>query len=289
MTEFQPISSLRYFFWTLFLFTYTDFKTIIFPVTVFACTAAPYQSFGRLFYAIFWTWLNLLQVDVSNQYKSIAEDAKNRPWRPLPDGRISQKSAALMRWILAPLCMLSGLPFGSGVVLCSITLTVILIAHDEIGFATNWVGKNLINAIGYASFEFGATKIMNITPRLDHIALQSLVCSALLIFTTIHTQDFSDIEGDRANGRVTLPIYAPKVSRIYTFLALGVWSVGLGRVWDLGPSSQILLCGLGLVIGWRFYSFRTASDDTKTYIAYNVWLLLIHLLPSHARWGVFKF
>ncbi|KAJ7689241.1 UbiA prenyltransferase family [Mycena olivaceomarginata] len=284
----QILSSLKDFSWTLFLFTYTDFKTIVFPVTVFACAAAPVQSLGRLFYAIFWTWLNLLEVDVSNQYKSTMEDSKNRPWRPLPAGRISQDSATILRWALVVLCVLSSLPFGSGVVMCSLTLTTALVAHDEYGWAKTWVTKNLINSIGYASFEFGATTIMNIAPPLDHIGLQSIVCSALLIFTTIHAQDFSDVEGDVANGRVTLPIYAPKFSRVYTFLALGLWSTGLGHVWGLGPSSQLLLVVLGVAVGWRFYRYRTTAEDAKTFIAYNIWLLLVHILPSHARWGTFR-
>ncbi|KAJ6580407.1 UbiA prenyltransferase family [Mycena vulgaris] len=288
MLQPESISSLGYFAWTLFLFTRTDFKTIVFPVTLFACAAAPIQSAGRLLYAMFWVWLNLLEVDVSNQYKSVAEDLINRPWRPLPGGRISQESATRLRWALVPLCALASLPFGSDLVGCSLALTGALIVHDELGWAGDWVGKNVLNTVGYASFEFGATKIMNAAPRLDHIALQALTCSALIVLTTIHAQDFSDIEGDMAAGRVTLPIYAPKGSRIFTALALGVWSVGLGHIWDIGPSSQLFLVVIGGTVGWRFFQFRTVADDGKTYVAYNAWLLLVHILPLHARWGVLR-
>ncbi|KAJ7485699.1 UbiA prenyltransferase family [Mycena latifolia] len=279
----------RRFFWTLVLFTYSDFKTIVLPVTVFACAAAPVQSAGRFMYGVFWIWLHLLQVDVSNQYRSIAEDAINRPWRPLPGGRMSQKSAALMRWLLVPICIFSSLPFGRGVGLSSISLTLLLVAHDEIGFAGHWISKNLINSIGYLSFEFGATNIMNVNPQLDRIALQALTCSGLLILTTIHAQDFSDVHGDMVLGRLTLPIYAPSTSRVFTLIALGIWSVGLGWLWNLGPRSQFFLCGLGGVVGWRFFRLRTPSDDASTFIAYNFWLLLAHALPVQARWGVLKF
>ncbi|KAJ6544432.1 hypothetical protein B0H19DRAFT_1212571 [Mycena capillaripes] len=279
----------RDFLWTLLLFTYSDFKTIVFPVTVFACAAAPAQSVGRFVYGVFWTWLHLLQVDVSNQYRSIAEDAINRPWRPLPSGKICQKSATVMRWMLVPICIFSSIPFGGGVGLSSIGLTVLLIAHDEIGFAGHWSSKNLINAIGYLSFEFGATNIMNINPQLDHIAQKSLICSGLLILTTIHAQDFSDIHGDEALDRVTLPIYAPSTSRVFTLIALGLWSVGLGWLWNIGPCSQVLLCGLGGVVGWRFFRLRTPNDDGNTFIVYNFWLLFAHVLPIQARWGFLKF
>ncbi|KAJ7825772.1 UbiA prenyltransferase family [Mycena olivaceomarginata] len=285
----MELSTLQRFTWTLVLFTFTDFKTIVIPVTVFACAAAPVRSPARFIYGISWTWLHLLQVDVSNQYRSITEDEINRPWRPLPSGRISQQSSTIMRWLLVPICVATSIPFGGGVSLASLSLTALLIAHDELGFSGHWVTKNVINSLGYLSFEFGATTIMSTNPDLDRIAVLSLTCSSLLVLTTIHAQDFSDIEGDRAHGRVTLPIYAPKLSRTYTFLALGTWSVGLGYIWDLGPSSQMFLVLLGVTIGWRFYWCRTAADDGKTFIAYNLWLLLSHILPSHARWGVFRF
>ncbi|KAJ6521543.1 UbiA prenyltransferase family [Mycena vulgaris] len=277
MSQPKLISSFGYFAWTLFLFTYTDFKTIVFPVTLFACAAAPIQSAGRLLYAMAWVWLNLLEADVSNQYKSMAEDLKNHAWRPLPGGRISQESATLLHWVLVPLCVLASLPFGRDVVCCSLTLTGALIAYNEYGWARNWMAKNLVNTIGYASFEFGATKIMNGKLRLDHIALRSLTCSALVVLTTIHAQDFSDIEGDMAAGRVTLPIYAPKGARITPPSRL---ASGLG--------TKLLLVVLGGTVGWRFYKFRTVAKDQKTYVAYNIWLLLVHVLSLHARWGVFR-
>ncbi|KAJ6599962.1 UbiA prenyltransferase family [Mycena vulgaris] len=276
------------FLWTLVLFTYTDFKTIVLPVTVFACAAAPAQSPGRFMYGVFWTWIHLLQVDVSNQYRSIAEDAINRPWRPLPGGRMTQKSAAVMRWVLVPICICSSIPFGGGVGLSSIGLTVLLIAHDEIGFAGHWAWKNLINSIGYLSFEFGATNIMS-TYMSFFSQRCSILPSGLLILTTIHAQDFSDIHGDMALGRVTLPIYAPSISRFVTFLALAVWSAGLGWLWNLGPGSLFFLCGLGGIVGARFLRLRTPNDDANTFIVYNVWLLFAHVLPIQARWGLLRF
>ncbi|KAF7359991.1 Digeranylgeranylglyceryl phosphate synthase [Mycena venus] len=280
------LSNLRHFCWTLVLFTYRDHKTIVFPVvsafsihskfylmslqTVFACAAAPVESPTRLLYGIFWTWLHLLQACVSNQYQNITEDTINRPWRPLPSGRISQKSAAVMRWLLVPICAAASVAFGQGALIPSLSLTALLIAHNEFGFASHWLTKNTLNSLGYLCFEFGATTIMNSGSQLDIIALQSLLCSCLVILTTIHAQDFSDIDGDVALGRVTLPIYAPSTSRVFTFIALVVWSDILGLLWSIGPRSHLALCGLGGVVGWRFFQFRTRKDDANTYLAYNV-------------------
>lgn len=100
--------------------------------------------------------------------------------------------------------------------------------------------------------------------------MKSLICSVLLVLTTIHTQDFSDTEGDSALGRLTFPIYAPNISRVYTLLALITWSFTLGWLWNLGLYSQLALSALGLLVGWRFYRFRSAYDDKNTFICYTV-------------------
>ncbi|KAJ7607407.1 UbiA prenyltransferase family [Roridomyces roridus] len=286
MAEFK---SLRHFLWTLFLFTYTDFKTIVFPVTMFASIAAPVHVNGRLFYGILWTWVHLLQVDVSNQYKSIAEDLANRPWRPLPSGRISQRSATILRFLLVPTCVLASAPFGREVILSSLSLTALLVFHDEFGASRHWAGKNFINCLGYLSFQVGATQIMNTHSRLDYVAVQALVFNSLIILTTIHAQDFSDVPGDQALGRVTVPIYAPNTSRIFTLVALVVWSIFLGRLWNLGPIYHSLLCVLGMAVGWRFFRFRTPTEDAKSFIAYNAWLLFTNILPAQIRWGLLSF
>ncbi|KAF9459674.1 UbiA prenyltransferase family [Collybia nuda] len=280
---------IKRFFWTLFLFTFTDFKTIVFPVTFFACVAAPVGSAKGFIYAVFWTWLHLLQVNVSNQYKSLAEDALNHPWRPIPSGRISQNNATYLRWLLVPLCTFTSIPYGWRVICATFILTTALIVYDEYGLSGHWIGKNVINAIGYASFELGATTIMGDRSQLDEIALKSLLCSVSLVLTTIHAQDFSDAEGDSALGRSTFPIYAPNISRIYTLLALIIWSYVLGQLWNLGIYSRFSLGTLGLLVGWRFYRLRSAWDDKNTFICYNLWLLFVHLLPAHHRWAIFRY
>ncbi|KIM78588.1 hypothetical protein PILCRDRAFT_11056 [Piloderma croceum F 1598] len=77
---------LSYHLKTLFLFTKSDVKTTVIPVSVFAAAATPLVSFDCLPHVIFWVWLHLLQFDVSNQYLDPTEDALNKPDRPIPSG-----------------------------------------------------------------------------------------------------------------------------------------------------------------------------------------------------------
>ena len=98
--------------------------------------------------------------NVSNQAKGRAEDAVNKPWRPLPSGRITEYQAALFRWISVALCVACSAMYGSDVVLATSGLLLTTILYDEGGLAGHYIGKNLCNIGGYTTFEIGATKIM---------------------------------------------------------------------------------------------------------------------------------
>ena len=106
--------------------------------------------------------------------------------------------------------------------------------------------------------------------NLDHASFWAICLSGALIFTTIQAQDFADVEGDAALGRVTFPIYAPKVSRAFTLFALTAWSCGLCLFWNIGPLCSAAFIALGALVGGRYYSLRSANDDERSYLFYNV-------------------
>ncbi len=100
-----------YHLYTAFLFSRSDFKTILFPVvciklntcsrpkaesvlqSAFACAVAPVHSI--LLLGMLWIgWTHQLMCNVSNQARSCDEDAINKPWRPLSSGRITERHAA---------------------------------------------------------------------------------------------------------------------------------------------------------------------------------------------------
>ena len=151
---------------------------------------------------------------------------------------------------------------------------------------------------------------------------QTAVCiSGALIFTTIQAQDFADVEGDAALGRKTFPIIAPRASRVASLLAMCAWSLGLALFWDVGPLVGGAFVALGSFVGARFFFLRTAEEDERSYVLYNVsrplpppapgtslrltstnirilhlcattrvsqiWLTLVHVMPNHARTGLF--
>ncbi|KAG1738120.1 uncharacterized protein EDB91DRAFT_1237797 [Suillus paluster] len=233
---------------TAWLFTRTDFKTIIFPVMLFATVVSPRHDPLALSCSLCWLWFHLFQFNVSNQSHGVHEDAVNKPWRPLPSGRISIKDAP------------------------SVMFTVLMVAHDDFHLCDHPIFKNFCNNGFYMTLELGASLVMCRT------TIQALYCSALVILLTIHAQDFADVVGDRKSGRRTLPIVAPEGSRIYMLCLLPLLSFALASLWSLGPLCSIFFVCMGSWVALRYFLFRDKLRDEASYRLYNVRIICSYYL-----------
>ncbi|KAJ7852369.1 UbiA prenyltransferase family [Mycena olivaceomarginata] len=252
-----------HFLYTLFLFTKSDIKTALIPITFLAAASAPLAGLSRLPHVIFWIWLHLLQFDVSNQTLDPEEDSLNKQDRPLPSRRISLPQAIILRWLLVPACALLSICYSVETLYSSLALVFFTIIYDEMGaHGGHWLLRNTVNAAGFASFEFGATLTAAHDPhQLDGIAILSIAISAGIFATTIHAQDFKDTEGDRAIGRRTIPIVLPTIARYTVIVPLTIWSAGLALVWKLGPIEATAFISLALSVGGRYLSSSTVHAD----------------------------
>ncbi|KAL0578159.1 hypothetical protein V5O48_003825 [Marasmius crinis-equi] len=111
-------------------------------------------------------------------------------------------------------------------------------------------------------------------------ALLSLITSPLIILTTVHAQDFSDIEGDRALGRSTLPVSFPALSKLLVCTGVPIWTGILLSLWRLPTLPAVGLVLLAFTIAYRFHIAQTSKEYSSSYITYNLWLLAVHTLPS---------
>ena len=249
-----------------------------------------------------WVLLHLLQFCVSNQTIDPDEDLQNKPWRPIPSGRISVRAAIYLRWTLFVVCLLFST--SCGVLYAGAALSIATIAHNELRLGSHWLARNGLNAVGYASFSVGATNAgcpgafihhssaaRDITQELRlappsatgcvsaATALISQLLISLVIFTTIQAQDFKDVEGDKLIARRTLPIVYPSASRLLTAALIPIWSLLLVyRYHDASAFALIGTLALGLSTGARFFLVRTRDEDKKSYVLYNVSLL--HFIPT---------
>ncbi|KAI0645041.1 UbiA prenyltransferase family-domain-containing protein [Trametes meyenii] len=279
------LRDLPYFLTTLFLFTKSDIKTTVIPVTSLAVASAPLVNLLRLPHVIFWVWFHVLQFDVSNQYLDPDEDALNKGYRPLPAKRITLSQARLLRWILVPACWrLSGL-YSAETFYASVALVALTILYNEFhAHRRHWAIRNLVNALGFASFETGATLVAGSDPRrLDGIALCSILASTGIFATTIHTQDFKDEHGDRAIGRRTIPIVFGSAAKYTVIVPLCLWSLGLSVFWGLDVWTGAAFTLLAVYVGALYLRAKTVYEFQVAFYWYNVWLSAAHALPAYCR------
>ncbi|KAI0070730.1 hypothetical protein K474DRAFT_1713083 [Panus rudis PR-1116 ss-1] len=269
---------------TIFLFTRSDIKTVVIPMSLSALSLVPRAHLSRIPEGIFWIWVHVLQFDISNQSIGIEEDRVNKAWRPLLAGRVTINSARLCWRLLVPTCSLNSLHYGFETACASLVLCIFTVIHNDFKAHRHWLLKNVVSAVGLAAFETGAAVIIGRGwVQLDRTSLLALCLSIAIHVTTLHAQDFKDVAGDQRIGRCTLPIIAPEFSRYTMICGLTAWSVALGCVWGLRHWLHVLLVILGIFTGYRFVSMREIGDDQVSYYWYNLWLAIVHLLPSYRR------
>lgn len=106
--------------------------------------------------------------------------------------------------------------------------------------------------------------------RLDATAATAVAASALVILSTIHTQDFADVAGDAELGRRTLPLRFPALARWITLAALPAWSALLARFWALGPACAAVFVCLGAATAAGFFCWRGERADRRSFGMYTV-------------------
>ncbi|RDX47517.1 hypothetical protein OH76DRAFT_1354186 [Lentinus brumalis] len=280
------LAKVPYFLHTCFLFTKSDMKTTVVPVSSLAAASAPLSDISRLVHIVFWVWLHVLQFDVSNQTMDPDEDEMNKRDRPLPAKRITLQQALFFRWLLVPICWAYSALYSIETLYASMALVALTVIYDELGaHRMHWAIRNLVNALGFCAFETGATLVAagRDPTTLDGVALWSIAASTGIFFTTIHSQDFKDVDGDRAIGRQTIPIVFGALSRFTVIVPLLLWSVGLSVVWGLDIATCATFVVLGLFVGAQYVVGKSVHEYQVAFYWYNLWLSAAHSLPAYYR------
>ena len=208
-----------YHLYSIWLFTFSDMKTIMFPMTIFGTVnALTSPVFGgpsiskdtlvrRIPLTLFWVWTNLCPFVIDNQRQpsSIEEDRLNKPWRPLPSGRMSEATA---KRIMVYLCFAAIIPsLQLGGLKQSLALIAYGHSYNHLDGAKGLISRNAINACGFLCFGLGAMEVAlgSGLPWNAHMVRWLSVVGAI-VFSTVQTQDMYDQAGDASLGRSTLPL-----------------------------------------------------------------------------------
>ncbi|PYH42552.1 UbiA family prenyltransferase [Aspergillus saccharolyticus JOP 1030-1] len=293
-----------------------DFKTIVVPSTIFglfnslATTAYTLEDttpitfvllFQRLCSILLWVLLVFIPFSINNQRtpSAIAEDTVNKPWRPMPQKRISPPQARLLMCFFALLVQLHGLFYHRVGHRQSTFLLALDIWYNTLGGADKSpVVRNAINAGGYVCFLSGALEVAlgQQLPLLVHnplrrTALESpldqwLLMIAGVVFSTVHLQDLYDQQGDQVRGRRTLPLVIGDAPARWTVaLAMLCWGIACPAYWRLRSELFAPSLGLAYLVAWRVLTVRTEADDRTTFLLWNCWVSTIYIMPLMAQWS----
>ncbi|KAL8786742.1 MAG: hypothetical protein Q9195_008076 [Heterodermia aff. obscurata] len=270
-------------------------STLAPPTTSSILTA--HHILYRVPLVVLWVWINLLPFTISNQRQpdAIKEDALNKPWRPIPAGRLTPGSAKRIMVFQYFIAVIASYLLGS----LPQCLSLILLGYfynDLNGGDLDCVLRNFINACGYTCFSSGAMQVVigpfggsssSSTSTLLRPWAWWFALLACIVFSTVQAQDMYDQRGDAARNRKTLPlvlgdgparwmIAIPTV--VYSWLTPFLWKTSL-----LGYAFPV---SLGTVIATRTLMIRTEEADRGTFRVWNLWMGCVYSLPMIQALGV---
>ena len=176
--------------------------------------------------------------NVINDIYDIDIDKINKPYRPLPSGKISLKSAKLFAWILAISGILLSV-FNWKCFIIALVNTTILYLYAKRFKRNKIIGNPLVAYLTGSVFLFGGASVDNI-----FITFILFLCAMLTTWGREIVKDFEDMEGDRRSGVLSFPIKYGKRS-LYLALGLLILAVILSPLpYLLGIFSFLYLAGV---------------------------------------------
>ena len=295
------LKKVRYCALTIYLVTKSDIEPVIIPETLFALasvlagpvlTTNPSPSvllvFQCLPQTVLWIYLNLLALDLANQRlpSSIVEDRINKPWRPIPAGRISTEQVRQLLLLLIPLIFL--LAWYVKIIPETAYLVILNYLYNDLqGADEHFFIRNALNGLGYAGFSAGALRLMcssGWTPNT--LASLWLFITGAIVSTTISVQDLRDQEGDRKRNRHSAPlILGDEITRrMLTFFILA-WSFVCPRLFSLDWWGYLGPVVLGIRVSITLNFQKSIKGDRVALQQWCTWLMALYVLPLVKRYS----
>ena len=224
--------------------------------------------------------------NIVNQIADLEIDRRNKPARPLVTGEVSLRRARQAAWALyalaiVPTWIVVPYPYTSLAqrisapvslhaaffLYCVGALATLIYSVPAFGRTKrHWLAANLTIAIPRG----GLLKVAGWSFVASVAALEAWAIGgifALFLLGSISTKDFSDMEGDRAHGCITLPLrfgvrraawmIAPFFVLPWLLIPLFAWLPGPAGTRALLTGNRALLTALGIVLAlWGVYAAR---------------------------------
>ncbi|KAI2468303.1 UbiA prenyltransferase family-domain-containing protein [Annulohypoxylon bovei var. microspora] len=229
-----------------------------------------------------WSWSNLFLFNLHNQRHdfAITEDALNKPWRPLPSGRLTAHQATQIMYFMYPVVLSVAFTTG-GMIPCLLEMVFCLWYNEWSGAANPFI-KNILNGLGFASFYSGPLEVAtgrSVFAGGGEAAIWLAILATSITFSS-HLQDFRDMDGDRAAGRRTVPLTIGDINaRLTCVLTIFASNSVACWFWGSGWIDGILAWVAGVAIMGNLLLDRTTKGDIFSWKLFPVWMLGLFLLP----------
>ncbi|KAF3904803.1 hypothetical protein ABW20_dc0104024 [Dactylellina cionopaga] len=222
---------------------------------------SPDKLLRSTLHCLFFTSIFAYVFEIANQTWSSEEDKLNKPTRPIPSGLLTVRQAE-KRWLFswtASLCIIDS--FYGHEAMAHMALWQLWVAFCYVWPKTeHWALKSAFTGItAMVSPPTFNIILSGIVPEWKHSLVFDLPMAAWLILS-IHIQDFSEVQGDRAANRKTLPIILSQKGMIYL------------RIWT---ASFFILSSLGALM-WGYVEFQS-SHRFNTVMVTGIFQLIMAL------------
>lgn len=246
---------------------------------------------GRLPLVVLWNWSNLLIFDLANQrhHESMVEDMINKPWRPLPSGRIGLNQTR--RLLLVALPVVLGINYLLGAWEETVILFSLTWMYNDLGGGDDgFILRNLIIAAAFSQYNKGAFRVATQTSfDVSTTTWCWLAMTSGVIGSTMQVQDMKDQEGDRTRNRRTAPLaLGDYIARWTIAIPTAVWSIACPAFWNLNVLGYLLPVGVGMIIVFRILFLSGFKADKRTWWIWTAWTAIIWMLPLFKDSSVFN-
>lgn len=272
-------------------FTESNFPTFVLPNSAFgflAALAAPLLTdcserpalqilLGRMLQVILFNWANVFVFDLANQRlpESQLEDRLNKPWRPLPTGRISPNTTR--RWMLITIPLVLTVSAILGVATESAFIMILTWLYNDLRGGDEIIRDGII-ACGYALYLTSSLRIaLGPEVQITKHGYRWISMMSGIILTTMQVQDLKDQTGDRTRGRKTLPlVLGDTISRWSIAGFILFWSISCSYFWrvTLWGCALPMLTGLGVA-----FHVVSRSHDAWAWRSWCAWQVVVYALP----------
>ena len=168
-----------------------------------------------------------------------------------------------------------------------IALIAVGFFYNELdGAENNFIIRNLVNAAGFLSFASGAVDVVSrkLDISLNSVAYTWFLVVGAILFSTVHSQEMTDQEGDSARGRRTVLLVLGDMRAMWKIaVPVFFWSYFCPHFLGL-PAEGYLPCLLvGSTVAYSTVRQTVVSVQKTTFRIWNLWMVMIYLLPLMKR------